>query len=112
MPLGEYTYTWPVDVDVPKDGRHVRARVKVTFRRLLTNRMQEIVDTGDPATADIRLLREAVAGWEGDLAAVLGEPLDYSPDALEDVLQVSYVRLAMGRAYTRSIGLPEAERKN
>lgn len=106
-------YDWPVPVKVPEGNRHVTKSVTVRFRVLDQARIDQIVGAGDQNTADIRLVKAAVVGWpDGSFEDEHGNDIPYSDETLDELVRIPYVRVALGQAYIRSLGLPEAERKN
>lgn len=106
-------YDWPVPIKVPEGSRHVTKNVTVRFRVLGQDRIDQIVHDGDANRADIRLVKEAVVGWaDGAFEDEAGNAIPCSAEALDELLGIPYVRVALGQAYIRSLGLPEADRKN
>lgn len=105
------SYPWPVTVQEPHGGTFRESTFTGHFRRLPAGRVRELIQDLPPAEADLPVLREALVGWEGICRDPGGlDPLPFSPEARELLLEDAVVRLALGAAYIAS--LQGAEEKN
>lgn len=97
------TWTHPVRVQVPAgDGRTTTHVFTAKFKLLKASQTEALLVDGDAA-----LLREALVGW-GDIQDADGDPLEFSPEARETLLDVAYWRRATVVEYLRfASGLPE-----
>ncbi|MPZ57619.1 MAG: hypothetical protein GEU91_14190 [Rhizobiales bacterium] len=94
------TFTHPVEVFVPADGGHRKETFKATFRVLDTDELGSF-NLDDPASA--RAFLVAVIQSLSDLVDDDNKPVPYS-DALRDqMLRLSYVRLALARTYIEAV---------
>ena len=104
----DHTYTWPVTIPVPGEGRHERHRITCKFRALPQDRLDELVGgplagTGDRAgSPDAAVLREALIGWDG-VQDEDGNPLGFDDESRDRLLGIPFVRTAMVRAYFASV---------
>lgn len=97
------TWTHPVRVEVPAgEGRTNTHLFTARFRLLKASKTEALLVDGDAA-----LLREALVGWD-DIEDADGSPLEFSPEALDTLLEVAYWRRATVVEYLRfASGLPE-----
>lgn len=88
---------WPVMVSVPQDGGNVRKQsFTAHFQVLPGPEFSAIYDKGGN---DEDLLRSVVTGFGSDLQDQQGIVIPFSPENLEELIAVSYVRSAMVSAY-------------
>lgn len=104
--------TWPVTIPVPQSGGSVQKhKIDVEFDLLTQTRLTEVMAEERNADQDAALLREVVVGWSG-VANEDGEPVEFSAAALADLVDISYVRSALIRAYFEAASGNAAARKN
>jgi hypothetical protein len=110
------TYTWPVTFDVPVDGgRHERQTFDGEFKRLpqskigpMVAELQRLEDLGDlERITDIS--RDVLVGWSG-INDDNNKEIPYSQKALDQLLEVPFLAVAVLKAYMDSI--KGAKRKN
>lgn len=100
------TIKWPVDVQIPLDGGRVsKQRFTAEFEILPSDEYSRAIDEGD-------VLDRVVRGWSDDVQNEAGEPLPFSEEAKAAMLKISYVRVALLRAYLDACAGKEAARKN
>ena len=100
---------WPVMIGIPRDGGGIsKARINAQFELLPNNEFQAIYSDGGN---DETLLRRVLLGWN-DVADADGNPLAFSPEAREMLIQITYVRSALVAAYMECCSGREAARKN
>lgn len=110
-----FEISWPVEVTVPQDGGTVSTEhFSVRFRLLPHSKVAEILGLdADPTAGDfsqtmarktldgpVSLLREVVVGVEG-IADASGQPLDFSPEVRDQMIDMPFVRKALLTAYRR-----------
>ena len=118
-----------VDLEIPGDlGKVTRGHFIVEFRTLKKSEIDAIdlaqledakrlrkqieadeVDALPDRTGEI--LRDYAVGWE-NVADAEGEPLEFTPENLDRLLELPFVREGMARAFRTQILGREAERKN
>lgn len=113
------TYTWPVTLLIPTDGRREKHTFDAEFRRLPQTRINEIVrqarrmsvSTSDDVEEleDQDAARELLAGWSG-IHDAKGEPIKFGESALTQLLEIPTVAAQIVRAWFESIEV--AKRKN
>ena len=110
------TYSWPVSFDIPVDGgRHERHTFDGEFKRLPQSRVAPMVAELDrlDAAGDLDRLTEMAAevlvGWAG-ITDDTGKEVPFSQKALEQLLEVPMLAVAILRSYFDS--LKGAKRKN
>jgi hypothetical protein len=110
------TYSWPVSFDIPVDGgRHERQTFDGEFKRLPQSRVAPMVAELDrlDAAGDLDRLTEmageVLVGWSG-ITDDTGKDVPFSQKALEQLLEVPMLAVAILRSYFDS--LKGAKRKN
>jgi hypothetical protein len=103
-----------VKLPVPTDGDYVMARLDVLFAALPqaeVDRMRGVgLADGEVPPSDAEIARRVLKGWR-DLADEDGNPVPYSEDAREQLLQTPAMRTALVMTYLAAVsGL--AARKN
>ena len=110
------TYVWPIAFDIPVDGgRHERQTFDGEFKRLpqskiapMVAELQKLEDLGD-----LDLITEIagglLVGWSG-INGDDGKEIPFSQKALEQLLEVPFLAVAVLKAYIDSI--KGAKRKN
>ncbi len=107
-------FWWTVKLPVPTDGDYVMARLDVLFAALPqaeVDRMRGVgLADGEVPPSDAEIARRVLKGWR-DLADEDGNPVPYSEDAREQLLQTPAMRTALVMTYLAAVsGL--AARKN
>ena len=97
-------FTWPVEIKVPTDDGYKKHKIKVTFKIIDQDRIDELL-----RNVDNDLLREVVLGWKG-VQDEDGNEIPFSDDVLERLLKKGFVRTALAHDYIR--GVNGLERKN
>jgi hypothetical protein len=96
-------YSWPVSVEIPADGgTYDEAAFTVVFRRGTVEEYQALykrMETGELNFVDAA--KEVVLGWD-EVVDDGGEPIAFTPQALDGMLQVPRVAEAIFWAYIRS----------
>lgn len=89
---------WPVTVTIPQDGgRTTKHTFDVWFRVLTQSELDEHGQSGDQL-----FFATIVTGWDrvGDIE---GNALDFTPAALQQLVEIPYVREAIRFAYFECI---------
>lgn len=90
---------WPVVIPVPQSGGKVQKHeITAEFDILPQTRIEEITAEARSGDQDKALLREVLVGWD-DVAGEDGQPIGFSPEARDALIDISYVRAALMRAY-------------
>ena len=93
---------WPVKVQVPLDGGGSETQdFEARFKLLGQDEYQAIYREHGPLAADKPLLRKVVVDWRG-IAGADGDPLSHDEEALEALIDITCVRLALARAYVEA----------
>ena len=109
-------YSWPVTFDIPVDGgRHERQTFDGEFKRLPQSKIAPMVAELDrlDAAGDLdrltEMASEVLVGWSG-VTDDSGKDVPFSQKALEQLLEVPMLAVAILRCYFDS--LKGAKRKN
>ncbi len=114
-----HLYWWPVTVAVPHpDLDRAGEMLEMTFRmrfealprddaRILQERA--VRPDGGEAEPNADLLR-VIKGWDEDVVDGDGKPVPFSAEALRGLLQISWFRLGVYRAWSASL-VGEASRR-
>ena len=110
------TYSWPVSFDVPVDGgRHERQTFDGEFKRLpqskigpMVAELQKVDDLGELERIT-EIAKDVLVGWSG-INDDDGKEIPFSQKALEQLLEVPFLAVAVLKAYMDSI--KGAKRKN
>ena len=110
------SYTWPVTFDIPVDGgRHERQTFDGEFKRLPQSKVGSMVaelarldETGDIDRIS-ELAGDVLIGWSG-VTDDNGKDIPFSQKALDQLLEVPMLGVAILKAYMDSI--KGAKRKN
>lgn len=103
------TVWWPVTVGVPKDGGGVtRHTFEAELEILRQSEFDAVYGNGGN---DRDLVRRVLRNWRkyGDEN---GSEIEFSPEALDEAIDVPYVRAALVTAYLQASSGREAARKN
>ncbi|MBC9246743.1 hypothetical protein H4P12_08460 [Paracoccus sp. 11-3] len=106
-----YSYWWPVTVRVPDPedpGKYVEQKLKVLLEPLPQD---EVIAAQEESAAlttmravtehGVRHMLRVVQGWDG-VVDEHGKHVPFSPELLEQALQHSWFRAAIGKALTES----------
>lgn len=110
------TYSWPVTLDIPVDGgRHERQTFDGEFKRLpqskvgaMITELSKLEELGDLERIT-EIAGEILVGWSG-VTADDGKDIPFSQKALQQLLEVPFLAVAVMKAYVDS--LKGAKRKN
>ena len=110
------SYSWPVSFDVPVDGgRHERQTFDGEFKRLPQSKIGPMVaelgkleDLGE-LDRITEIASDVLIGWSG-INDDDGKEIPFSQKALEQLLEVPFLAVAVLKAYMDSI--KGAKRKN
>jgi hypothetical protein len=101
------SYIWPVTVEMATDGgKFEKHTFDGEFRRLNVDELQTLSDTDDTGGS---ACRKILVGWKG-VVDDNGEEVPFSETALEQLLKLPSVRMAIMLAFRAS--LQGAARKN
>jgi hypothetical protein len=105
-----YTYRWDVKIPVPvSTDKFEDQSFTAIFRRLGLSEIEAITNSAD---ANDRALAKAVlVGWE-NVSDEAGEIVTFTPDHVEQLLDVTGVASAVVRAFMDSINGQAAKVKN
>lgn len=81
------TFSWPVEIEVPGEGKPAKHRIELTFKRISQSELDELSKS---SKSDADTCREVVCGWKG-VQDEDGKELDFSPVNLNRLLDVSGV---------------------
>jgi hypothetical protein len=99
------TFTRVVPVQVPIDGGHREETMKATFRAV---RLSEQATLDLDKHEDTRLFLETAIVKLDDLANEADEPIPYSNSVRDQVLSLTYVRIALVTSYFEAISKAKA----
>lgn len=103
------TFTWPVQIEVPGEGKALKSQFTAEFKRLPQSRMDDFL-TPETAPRDEDLVREVMVGWK-DVKDEAGAELEFNPVNLNLLLEVAGMRRAIALAFIEAM-LGGAKRKN
>lgn len=108
----EKHYNWPVVISEPVDGGSFNdQRVRVTFKMLNQQRIDEVIKNEAEEDADI--LRDVLVNWEdGAFKDENNVNLPFTEDSKDLVLSIPFVRSALVKAFFESISGKAFKRKN
>ena len=97
-------YSWPVTIEIPEDGRFIKAKVQARFRRLTTERLQALAggSAEEQAEQAKELLGEVLAGG-GDVYDEAGQPLEFSEENKRRLLDNVEARRGFAEAFWASL---------
>lgn len=102
--------TWPVTVNVPRDGGNTTKAVFTgKFKILPSSEFNAIYQNGGN---DDDLIRNVLVGWGDDLCDVEGNPMEFSSEFRDQVIAIPYVRNAIAAAYLELSQGKKAATKN
>ena len=103
---------WPVVISVPQDGGAVqKQKITAEFDILPASAVDQLMQEARSGDQDAALLFEVLVGWD-DVSSEDGQPLDFSPEACKELVDISYARNALLRAYFEAASGSAAARKN
>lgn len=94
----DYRFTWPVTVFVPTNAGQEEQSFTGHFRLLPKAELEELL-AKDPGNDDATVCRAALVGWGDDLVTEEKAQVPFSKDALEQLVMVPFIRVAIARAY-------------
>lgn len=103
------TFTWPVPIEIPGEGKAAKSQFTAEFKRLPQSRM-DVLLTPDTAPTDDELVREVMVGWK-EIKDEAGVDLEFNPVNLSRLLEVTGMRRAIALAFMEAM-LGGAKRKN
>lgn len=103
------TFTWPVEFQIPGDGKPIKGQITAEFKRVPQSRMDAILQP-ETAPSDDELAREVLTGWK-DVKDEAGEELEFNAVNLNQLLEVAGMRRAICIAYLEAM-MGGAKRKN
>lgn len=97
-----YTYFWPVNVEIPKDGgKFEKFSFEAQFKQLPQSRIKEVF--GDSSEVkDVDFCKESMVGWKG-VKDENGEDVPFSISSLEEMLEMPSVAKNIVSAFVESI---------
>lgn len=104
------TYSWPVKIDLPEDGKLKRHTFEAEFKNISQSRFQELIEKSQSGEVnDIDVAKEVMVGWSGILDEK-GEEMPFVQAKFEELLDVLGIASAIATSFCESrIG---AKRKN
>jgi hypothetical protein len=103
--VADPTFTRAVPVQVPVDGGHRVETIKATFRAV---RLSEQAALDLDKSEDTRVFLEAAIVKLDDLANEAGEPIPYSDSVRDQVLSLTYARVALITSYIEAVSKAKA----
>lgn len=119
----KHLYWWPVTVSVPHpDQGHAGEMIEMTFRmrfealprdeaRALYEQARALPAGEAEAQSHADLMR-VVRGWDEDVVDDDGKPVPFTAEALQQLLQISWYRIGVYRAWAASQVGEAAKRGN
>lgn len=109
----KHLYWWPVTVAVPhpdqaRAGEMLEMTFRMQFEALPRDEAKAIYEqakslpAGEAEAQSHADLMRVVQGWDDDVIDDDGRPIPFSPEALQQLLQISWYRLAVYRAWAAS----------
>lgn len=121
--VSEHLFWWPVKVKVPsgsRSGHFETQQIDMQFKAVSRDEARQIASERDSLESDDErvdhedaTLRRAIVGWkEETVTGEDGKPVPFSDEALDQALQMPWVRLAAYKAYADAISNGEASKGN
>ena len=99
----EYRRTWPVKLKFETAGGKVEEHTfQALFKVPSIGRIKELTGARNQLEADEQMLREALIGWDG-IVGQDKEPIPFSVEARDRLLDVPIIRVAISRALQDAI---------
>lgn len=92
------TFTWPVRVAVPVDGKYVAAEFTAEFKNLVGDELDALTasdEAGRPRLTDRQVADEVLVGWGTNLKGGDGQALAFTDENKARMLGNQRVRLAV-----------------
>ncbi len=110
-----HLYWWPVTVQLPHPdpahaGETVEASFKMRFEALPTDEAEALQKA--PEGERHALLKRAVRGWNEDVVGEDDAPLPFSAETFDRLMQSSWFRIGVYRAWGESLVPGAAKRGN
>jgi hypothetical protein len=96
------TFTWPVRVSVPVEGKYVRAEFTAEFANLQGAELDALTADpaeGVPALSHLEMADRVLVGWGDDLKGADGAPLPFTPENKARLLANPRARLAVAGTF-------------
>ncbi|MCV2349339.1 phage tail assembly chaperone [Paucibacter sp. Y2R2-4] len=107
-------FTWTVNVPVPGQDQYQFAKLPLEFVQVDQAQLDKFrgigLAEGEALPSDADIVRRVVVGWP-DLKNAAGEPVPFSPEALEQLMLAPIVRSAIVATYMAAMS-GGAARKN
>ncbi len=96
------SYSWPVKVDLPEDGKFKRHTFEAQFKNIPTSRFQELLDLSQAGDInDVDIVREVMTGWSGILDDD-GNEMPFVKAKFEELLEVFGIPQAIAQSFVES----------
>ena len=96
------TYSWPVKVDLPDEGKLKRHTFEIIFSNISQSRFQEMIEQSQSGELnDVDVCREVVKGWSVILDEK-GEEMPFVQAKFEELLDVLGIPTAIATAFIES----------
>ena len=102
------TFNWPVEFDIPGDGKPLKVKFTAKYKRLPQSRVDAMLES---QPSDDAVVQEVFDGWGDDVKDEEGHKLEFNAVNLNTVLEVAGARRAIARTFFEAM-LGEAKRKN
>lgn len=103
------SFTWPVEFEIPGDGKPLKAYIGAQFKRIPQSRVDDILNP-ETAPTDESLVREVLVGWK-DVKDEAGADLEFNAVNLNRLLEVAGMRRAICIAFLEAM-MGGGKRKN
>ena len=97
------TYSWPVTINLPNDGKYEQHKFKCIFKMLKQSRIKELLDLvakGDVSDQDV--CTEVLVGWSG-IEDKDGNEVKFTKATFKQLIEVPLIATEIGTAYFKSI---------
>ena len=107
-------YSWPVQIEVPRDGKFVVHQINGRFRIPVDEDAEQIRDDLRAGQVDeIELARRIFIGWDdGQVQDDDGSPLEPTEEAIGRLIRLPYFRRGVIKSFIESNAGKQAARKN
>lgn len=103
------SFTWPVEFEIPGDGKPTKGQIVAEFKRVPQSRLDSMMNP-DTAPQDEDLVREVMIGWK-EVKDETGADLEYNAVNLNRLLEVAGMRRAICMAFLQAM-MGGGKRKN
>lgn len=102
-----HSYFWPVTIETPLDGgKHKKETIDLKFQQKKQSEIEALLKA--EGATDKAFCEAVVVGWK-DVKGEDQEPIEFSPEALKEILEVPQLAKTIVMAYLESVAGAKAK---